>query len=128
MKFATNSKQAHTLQYTQNLVYEKEFSLAWQLNMNKDMAVDSAYAYLAMVGGNGNYYLRTQMFKWFVGAGTWFKQDNGNKHSFEVQYDAKDNKAGIAGQPLFLRYGGKYKYGSVDIEASALVGKSVAMK
>ena len=128
LRFATNSKQAHSFKYTQNLVYEKEFNLAWQLKLNKDFAVDSAYAYLAMVGGNGNYYLRTQLFKWFVGAGSWWKDQNGNKHSLEVQYDAKDKTAGIAGQPLFLRYGGKYKFGVTDWDASVLVGKSVVLK
>lgn len=34
LKFATNDKLAHTLEYTQNLVYDKDFNLAWQLNLN----------------------------------------------------------------------------------------------
>ena len=61
------------------------------------MALQSAYAYMAMAGSNGNYYLRTQLFKWFVGAGSWWKSENGSKHSVEVQYDAKDQKAGLFG-------------------------------
>jgi len=59
LKFETNDKQAHSLAYTQNIVYENEFNLGWQLNLNQDMAMKSAYAYFAMVGPNGNYYLRS---------------------------------------------------------------------
>lgn len=59
LKFATNNKMEHSLEYTQNLVYENEFNVAWQLNLNQEMALKSAYGYMAMVGGNGNYYVRS---------------------------------------------------------------------
>lgn len=85
------------MEYTQNIVYENEYNLAWQMNLNQDMALKSAYAYLAMVGPNGNYYLRSQLFNWFVGAGSWWKSESGAKYSVELQYDAKDNKPGLMG-------------------------------
>lgn len=50
---------AHSVKYTQNLVYDKEFNLGCEFNLNQDMALKSAYAYFAMVGSNGNYYLRS---------------------------------------------------------------------
>lgn len=81
--------------------------------MNQDMAVTSSYGYLAMIGGSGNYYLRSELMKWFVGAGTWWKAGDTSHHA-ELQYDAKDNKPGMFGQPLFLRYGLKMPLDSVN--------------
>lgn len=92
------------------------------------MALQSAYAYMAMVGSNGNYYVRTQLFKWFVGAGSWWKTEGGSKHSVEVQYDGKDQKAGLFGQPLFMRYGLKSKIGSIDYQAMVLMGQTLTWK
>jgi hypothetical protein len=68
------------------------------------------------------------LFNWFVGAGSWWKTEGGSKHSVEVQYDAKDKKAGIMGQPLFLRYGGKFKMGAVDYHTAVLLGQGLTLK
>lgn len=92
------------------------------------MALKSAYAYFAMVGTNGNYYLRTQLFDWFVGAGSWWKAENGSTHSVELQYDLKDKKPGLMGQPVFMRYGSKYKLGPLDYHMSVLLGNTLTMK
>lgn len=115
LKLSSDNAHEHALEYTQNLVFDKDYHLATQVHVNKDFAVDSAYAYGAMVGPHGNYYVRSQLMKWFVGAGTWLKDGSGNHHSVEVQYDAKDNTEGMFGQPLFLRYGGKFKYEKFDL-------------
>ena len=118
---------AHSVKYTQNLVYDKEFNLGCEFNLNQDMALKSAYAYFAMVGSNGNYYLRSQLFNWFVGAGSWWKTDCG-KYSVEVQYDLKDKKAGLMGQPVFLRYGSKHKLGALDYHMNLLLGNTITFK
>lgn len=74
-----------------------------------------------MIGPNGNYYFRSLCKDWFLGAGTWWKNDSGS-HSVEVQYDVKKNNVGMFGQPLFLRYGGKFKFGAVDYAPTLLWG------
>merc|ERR1712070_14437 len=62
----------------------------------------------------------------FVTAGTWWKSDNGNSHNVMLQYDAaKENPGagGLMGQPLWLKYGGKFKLPGCDLETKATLGE-----
>lgn len=102
------------------MVFDGQYHAAWKVCMNQDFALTSAYGVLAMIGANGNYYLRGDKTK-FLGMGTWFKNDWGS-HSMEVQYDASKNNTGMFGQPLFLRYGGKFQVGAVSHHTSFLWG------
>ena len=62
----------HKLDYSQNFQYDKDYHLAWDVSVDKNMALTSAYGYLAMVNATGNYYLRSNLLNKFLGAGTWF--------------------------------------------------------
>lgn len=127
LKFSTNDKGDHEVNYSQNLAYEKDFHAAWDLNLNKDMALSSAFGYLAMVGPNGNYYLRSNLLNPFVGAGTWFKNGVG-KHHFELQYDTTGKNMGMFGQPAFLRYGLKTNFKGVKVHLNSTWGETVSVK
>merc|ERR1719487_1333666 len=90
----------------------KNFHVACDLSVDKDMKLSSAYGYAAMVGGNGNYYLRSNLLNPFVGFGTWFNWGASKQH-LELQYDVSGSKTGLFGQPAFLRWGMKHTLGTV---------------
>lgn len=96
LKFSTDNAGAHTIDFSQNFQYEKDYHVACDLSVNKDMKVSQAYGYAAMVSGNGNYYLRSNLLNPFVGVGTWFKW-GASKQSLELQYDTSGNKTGMFG-------------------------------
>ena len=73
-----------------------------------------------MTGDNGNYYFRSNCLSRICGVGTWWKGDNDNMHSVEAQYDFNNAQKGIAGMPLFLRYGGNYKLGPLTYNMNIL--------
>lgn len=125
--FKTNDKQDHEITWSQNMVYEKEFHAAWNIKMDQAMAMKSAYGWLGMTGANGNYYLRANLLDQFFGLGTWFKHGD-HKHSLEVQYDVKNKKPGMFGQPLYMRYGGIFKIGKVEYHNQMLVSDKIYAK
>lgn len=91
------------------------------------MKLSSAYGYAAMVGGNGNYYLRSNLLNPFVGVGTWFNWGASKQH-VELQYDVSGNMKGLFGQPAFLRWGMKHSMGPVKVQMSSLCGETVSLK
>lgn len=71
----------------------------------------AAYAYMAMVSGSGNYYLRSAIKDQLVGVGMWHTVNDVKNH-YELQYDITGKKTGMFGQPLFLRVGSKMNFGA----------------
>lgn len=96
------------------MTYDKDYHLAWDLSVNKDMKLSSAYGYAAMVGANGNYYVRANLLNQFLGLGTWYKWGNA-KNSVELQYDPSGAVKGFMGQPAFIRWGMKSNLGPVKV-------------
>ena len=82
-----------------------------------------------MIGGNGNYYLRSNIKSKLYGAGTWMKNDYGT-HNIDVQYDMSgdEKNPGFMGMPLFLRYANKQSIGPVDYKMAILLGKNYLYK
>jgi hypothetical protein len=74
---------------------------AWNLDIDgsrdeksdssKKSPITNIYAYLAYRGSFGNYYLRSNVYKNLVGAGTWWSNEN-SKQSVEVQVDTTGKK------------------------------------
>jgi len=92
------------------------------LKVKSDLAsVTEAYAALAMIGANGNYYLRANIMSKLYGAGTWMKNDYGT-HNIDVQYDMSEGKKGFMDLPLFLRYANKQSIGPVNYNFALLIG------
>lgn len=113
--------------YSQNLQIENDYHLAWKVKSDLS-AVNEAYATLAMIGANGNYYLRANIMSKLYGAGTWMKNDYGT-HNIDVQYDMTEGKkGGLMDMPLFLRYANKQAIGPVDYRFAVLLGQNYLYK
>lgn len=104
-----------------------DYHLGWRVDLDKNMAASKCFATAAMIGNNGNYYLRANLLSKFIGVGTWWKSDKG-EHSLEAQYDVSNGEPGIAGQPLYMRYGGKYKLGCCDYKCHVLLKDKLLWK
>ena len=96
--------------------------------MKSDLAsVTEAYATLAMIGGNGNYYLRANIMEKLYGAGTWFKNDSGT-YNVDVQYDTTGAKKGLMDMPLFIRCAMARKMGPASVNTAFLFGQNFLVK
>lgn len=105
-----------------------DYHLGWRVDMDHNNAVSNVWCAAAMIGANGNYYLRGNAMSRLFGLGTWWKSDNGSQHSLEAQYDLNKAEPGIAGMPLYLRYGGAFKYGAIDYNCRVLMKDKLQWK
>lgn len=127
MRVKLNSKMEHGIEYCQNNVMD-DYHLGWRVDVDHTNAVNNVWCHAAMVGSNGNYYVRGNAISRFFGLGTWWKSENGSQHSVEAQYDLNKTEAGIAGQPLYLRYGGAFKLGALDYKLQVLMKEKLQWK
>jgi len=105
-----------------------DYHFGWRMDMDKTNSLSNVWLHAAMIGSNGNYYVRGNALTKFFGLGTWFKSENGNKHSMEAQYDMNNSEPGLMGMPLYLRYGGAFKCGPLDYNMSVLVKERMQWK
>jgi len=122
-----NSKSEHNVEYHQNNVMD-DYHLGWRMHMDKNNSVKDVWCHAAMIGDNGNYYVRGNAFTKLFGLGTWFKSEGGSKHSMEAQYDLNNAKPGLMGMPLYLRYGGAFKFGALDYNCRVALKEKLTWK
>lgn len=115
-QFNTNKGGDHLLTYSQNLVYENDFHCAWktEYDMTKS-ALANAYGYFAWrQDANTWWWFRSNCLNKFVGLGSTHSVWS-NPMTCELQYDVNKKKEGLFGQPLFWRWGYKYKLNNIGL-------------
>jgi hypothetical protein len=88
------------------LQYDNNFHAAWTLDYDiTAKKLNSTHGvFLWQNTEYGDFYFRSNCLNRFVGLGRQWSQ-GGNKASAEVQYDFKNKNVGVAGLPLFFRFG-----------------------
>jgi len=90
---------------------------------------NEAYVAFGAKNSTGDFYLRADCLKRFLGLGCSVSPNDKFNHSFELQYDAGAKPAaGIYGMPLFFRFGGLYHLNKkIKLTAQLNAGKGLIM-
>ena len=116
--------------YSQNLNYEKDFHCAWKLVADVNgKKLSDAFGVLAWNNtGYGNYYFRSNCLNRIVALGCSYSINDTMHHATEVQYDFLNKNKGIAGYPLFWKFGGMYNFsGGVNWHLNLHAGQNLIM-
>jgi len=91
--------------------------------------VNEAYVAVGAKNSTGDFYLRADCLKRFLGLGCSVSPKDYFQHSFELQYDAGTKPAtGIYGMPVFFRFGGLYQLNKkIKLTAQLNAGKGLIM-
>lgn len=112
LALSTDNGGEHGVSWCQNIAMD-DMNLGWKLKADKAGKLGMANGAFVMTQGKHKYYARGDFMHNFFGIGgtcdcTIMGMEA--KHAMEMQYDVGKCHEGIAGQPLFLRFGGDYVF------------------